>query len=193
MPRRLDIAMKLPSNFDSDAFCDRGEILQFEIRAAEMPRLMEECAEQPDVGQLLVECQGSRVERNVLPDFAGAPRLDLDVRARIAVRCVRCLTAVEVEIDFHRQFVLFASDSDADNALIDHDEFDAVTGGKHMNLEALVEDEVLMALPDYPSHENCPAAALKTLQQFLQEAESSEDDANMQKNPFDALRALKRH
>jgi uncharacterized protein len=185
--------MRLPSNFDADAFCARGEELRLQINVAELPRLAEECAQDEFLGHLHVDCNGSHLDRSVLPDCAGAPLLEVGVTARLSLACVRCLGPVWVELSFRRQFVLFASDALADNALVDDDKFDAIVGGRHMDLEALVEDEVMMALPEYPTHDVCPPGRMAEMESFVSGKIPETDEEVEQVNPFEVLRKLKKH
>jgi uncharacterized protein len=88
-------------------------------------------------------------------DERGRPSLRLDVSGTLPLRCQRCLERLALEVDAHALLVLAATqaeiDADRDNA----EAPDRVLGAKEMAIRDLVEDELLLALPYAPRHEDC--------------------------------------
>jgi uncharacterized protein len=82
----------------------------------------------------------------------GKPCLRISVRGYVQLECQRCLGPLQapVVIDAELQFAGSLSEiSEAD------DEIDRVLASRHMDVERLVEDEVILALPMVPRHEAC--------------------------------------
>jgi uncharacterized protein len=88
-------------------------------------------------------------------DERGRPSLRLTVRATLQLRCQRCLGPMSHEVEGDALLVLAASQEeiDADPATVDAP--DRVLAGKEMAVRDLVEDELLLALPYAPRHEDC--------------------------------------
>ena len=66
--------------------------------------------------------------------------------------CQRCLDPIQVPIAVDAELQLaenLREISDAD------DEIDRVLASRHMDVASLVEDEVILALPMAPRHEDC--------------------------------------
>ncbi|CAN5281328.1 DUF177 domain-containing protein [soil metagenome] len=169
-------------------FCVRMQHAQFEFDAGQLPRLAGELAGR----RLAVTIDGSIVPRQILPEYAGKPMLSLRVQGTVAVTCVRCLTPVDVPLDLTSRFVVFETDAEADEALVEDELHDAVAGLPRLDPRPLVEDEVFMAIPDPVHHDVCPPEALADL--GLQPAGDGvviREDAVP--SPFAALAVLKKH
>lgn len=85
----------------------------------------------------------------------GALQLDLDIDGRIALVCQRCLQEMTHTLAIRSHF-LIAPDEDAAIALDDDDAWDVIVGAADYELDALIEDEVILSLPIAPRHELCP-------------------------------------
>ena len=86
---------------------------------------------------------------------AGLPRLDLDIDGKIELVCQRCLQPMTHGVGIRSHF-LIAPDEEAAAALDDDDAYDAIVGATDFDLDALIEDEVILALPIAPRHKVCP-------------------------------------
>ena len=78
--------------------------------------------------------------------------LRFSVRGSMQVLCQRCLDPLPVPIAIDAELQL------AENLreiLETDDEIDRVLASRHMDVEQLVEDEVILALPMVPRHETC--------------------------------------
>ena len=82
------------------------------------------------------------------------------------------------EFDEQSRVVLFADDASLDEAMLSDDELEGMLLQKALDVRMLVEDQILMALPFSPRHEDCGNAAL---------AEVNQDKPN----PFAVLAGLK--
>jgi uncharacterized protein len=88
----------------------------------------------------------------------GAPRLDLDADGSVTLTCQRCLQPMQQPVAIHARF-LVAADEDAADALDQDDDYDVVVGLPGLDLDQLIEDEVILALPSAPRHQVCPDGA----------------------------------
>ncbi len=111
--------------------------------------------------------------------------LHLKADATLPLTCQRCLQPVDVLLQVDRAFRFVADEATAE-ALDDESEEDLLALSREFNLRELLEDELIMALPLVPRHEECPQA--------VRLASSDEDfeAANATApNPFAALANLK--
>ena len=97
--------------------------------------------------------------------------------------CQRCLGPVEAVLDADRSF-LFVAGEDAAAALDADSEDDVLALTRSLDLRELVEDELLLALPLVPRHEECPEP--------LEVPPDADAPVEEKKNPFAVLAALKR-
>ena len=69
--------------------------------------------------------------------------------------CTRCLQRVAVPLSADHRFLLVADEALAARADAETDEYDVLVGSRHFDVLELVEDEVIMALPLVPRHDDC--------------------------------------
>jgi len=83
--------------------------------------------------------------------------LHLQAEANVPLTCQRCMGVVQtpVEVD---QWYRFVASEDIAMAEDDQSEEDLLVMEPQFNLLAVLEDELLMALPLVPMHEECPVA-----------------------------------
>jgi len=119
------------------------------ILVADLPRLAEESAN--TIGELNWSLQGGK-------DSLGHAQLKLAVAGAVQLMCQRCLTPFAFDIDSESILILAKNEENADEieALLDDDEVDVVVGSKTFNIMDLIEDEVLLAIPQSPKHAVCP-------------------------------------
>ena len=114
----------------------------------------------------------------------GAPPqtwLHLRADAQIALVCQRCLGPVSTHVEVQRSFHFVADESTA--AQLDADsEDDVLAMTRALDLQALVEDELLLALPLVPRHDLCPEPLPM----------EHSDAPEAAPSPFGALSVLKR-
>lgn len=116
----------------------------------------------------------------------GAPQTWLHLQAEATVRlvCQRCLQPMEQPLHADRSF-LFVRDEDEALRLDEDSEDDvlAIPPQGRLDLQALVEDELILSLPIVPRHDSCP----DPLPMPVDELEDGPAE-----HPFQALAALKR-
>lgn len=81
--------------------------------------------------------------------------LQLQVDVNVPQICQRCMQSIEIELHIDRSFRFVTSESEALEQ-DDESEEDLLVSSRAFDLEALIEDEVLMDLPLVPRHETCP-------------------------------------
>lgn len=106
--------------------------------------------------------------------------LDLSVSGSLALRCQRCMEPVTFELEESARIFLYADENSLDEAMMADDELDGMVIQKNLSVCELVEDQILMALPLSPRHEQCENAAEEVVNQ----------DST---HPFAVLAGLKRN
>ncbi len=125
-------------------FAESKRDLTGEIALKNLPRLLE----------LLDAPLVNEAEHVVKFALSGAhaydmPSLQLNVTAVMPMQCQRCLEALDVPMSLLYDYVL----SDAEpTELEESDEVDWLEISQAMDLNALIEDELLIALPIAPTH-----------------------------------------
>jgi uncharacterized protein len=101
-----------------------------------------------------------------------------EVRARLRVRCQRCLEPMELGLAAKPALILLRPGEREDLA---ESEADTLVVDKPVMLSGLIEDELLLALPMFPAHApgQCPAGDADGARQG-------------RKNPFAVLQGLKK-
>jgi uncharacterized protein len=151
---------------DPARFARDGARLTGALVAATLPRLSEQLQREqlqradplPGADQLqdadLLQGAGGEIGYRVEGFLSerGHPGLHLQLDGEIELRCQRCLGALRTRIESRRDIVLvpgadeFAQRSDEDETL------DIIPAAARLDLRALLEDEVLLALPVAPCH-----------------------------------------
>jgi uncharacterized protein len=136
---------------DGFEFASAGATQQGVWPLSEFPRLRDVLAS--DGGEVAYEVRGVRDER-------GRPGLRLKVNGTLALRCQRCLEPMPFEVHTDETLVLAATLAEIHAEPADAHAPDRVVAGKEMALRELIEDELILAVPYAPRHENCvPAGA----------------------------------
>ncbi|MDP3511135.1 MAG: YceD family protein [Sulfuritalea sp.] len=129
-------------------FARSGGVLERSIRLDELPRLADILV--TSEGVLSVRLEGWR-------DDAGKSWLQVDIAGEPVLCCQRCLGGVKFPLAISSRLQLIAPGEDwPDDDLVD-DSADAITAEKALAVLSLIEDEVLLALPIAPRHEQCEA------------------------------------
>lgn len=114
---------------------------------------------------------------------AGHPVVEGEVKARLVMRCQRCLEPVEVPVESAFQMGFIATEEEADRLPDGLDPW--VTAGHPVRLQELLEDELLLSLPLVPMHPQGECSGGDP-------APTEADDAGAKRdNPFAVLAALK--
>ena len=168
------------------AFAEQGASLAETTLLQNMQRLAEEAQGlQPDMlvkwqahGELRSASGGTGAEGDVW--------LRLEAQASIPLTCQRCMGPVltPLEVDHWYRFV---ATEDIAMAEDDQSEEDLLVMEPQFDLLAVLEDELLMALPLVPMHDECPAAPVMRAGEGAPAGETEGKP-----NPFAVLSGLKK-
>lgn len=106
------------------------------------------------------------------------PFLRLQVRADLELVCQRCLGVMSFRVDADTVLTQFPDEETLDEAVAQDDDLEGIVFEPELDVEMLVEDEVLLALPYAPRHDTCDPAGGKLA-------------GNAKPNPFAVLAQLK--
>lgn len=110
--------------------------------------------------------------------------LHLELEAILPMQCQRCLQSMDETVQVQRSFRFVRDEREAENE-DDEAEEDLLVASKQFDLLALMEDELIMALPFAPTHDVCPAKV--TLQSSSEDFEAA---LEAKPNAFAALGEL---
>jgi uncharacterized protein len=186
-----------PRKMDIGAFIDSEAPLEGQSPLAELPRVAEGLP--PDVAHGTVEPVTWRAQGRLLAQRVGEPQrwLDLKAHALLPWTCQRCLQPVTLPVEIDRTIRFVADESMA--AELDADlEDDVLVTSRSFDLLDLIEDELIMASPLVPRHDECPQPPKMSVSDpgvddethALQEGEADGDTSR--KNPFAVLAQLKK-
>ena len=131
---------------DSLEFARDGGVIAGSLPVARLERLVDVLFD--SVGSLQCELRGGREDD-------GKPFLDLRVVGSLNLRCQRCLSSLSYELDIDSRLMLVAPGAEWPDEELADDGPDAIEASRELAVQPLVEDEVLLALPIAPRHENC--------------------------------------
>ncbi|MEY3975369.1 MAG: hypothetical protein RLZZ33_424 [Pseudomonadota bacterium] len=127
---------------DVERLADAGECRENDLSLASLPRLA------PD----LALADGTVHARIGFARERKQPVADIEVRARLPLRCQRCLQPVWLDVDQQSRVWLVT-----DLAKVDRDEMGLepiLAPEGHIALRDLIEEELLLAVPLVPRHED---------------------------------------
>jgi uncharacterized protein len=88
------------------------------------------------------------------------PSLHLHIKTKLPVICQRCLDEMHVDMDLSLDYLI---SNVAINELDENDEMDWLEANNEMDLQELIEDELLLAMPIAPVHEkNCNKLSMQS-------------------------------
>jgi len=144
----------MKSTIDTARLARNGETIRGELPVARLPRLASLLATTD--GQVDWRARGWREHR---PEGGHDDFLELSISALVHPACVRCLEPVAVGVGDRRRYRLVDTEAEAERLDPEDDEYDVLAGGSRFDLEALIEDETILALPSMPRHDDCVAMA----------------------------------
>ncbi|MBT8558989.1 DUF177 domain-containing protein [Polynucleobacter paneuropaeus] len=117
------------------------------------------------------------------------PILDLSLNGELHLVCQRCLKPFLAHLAENRQFLLMASEAEADAYPIEDDELEPLVASQHFNLLETIEDEILLSLPLIPKH---PDGACSAHLSFVDANETELSPTEKRENPFNILKNMKK-
>ena len=138
--------MLQPAAIDGLAFARCAGVLKGRLGMESLPRLAQS------------GCSGSVLDFVLTGEIngRGKPGFRLAVEGSVRLECQRCLGNVEWPLRLEARLELASGEAEIMAA---DDDIERVVAGRDMNVATLVEDEVILALPMAPKHEQCNSAA----------------------------------
>lgn len=133
---------------DASAFAREGRHLAAQEPVARFDRLCGLVA--LPSGEVVFEVTGSSAEDGKL-------YLDLMATARIEIQCQRCLEPMPWLVVAKGRLLLVPPGQPLPDEAQEEDDFDSVSASSRFDLLAVIEDEILLALPFSARHEECKA------------------------------------
>jgi len=142
---------KPPFFIDNIAFAKSHEKLHGDLTLNDCSRLAELLSEQRGNSESVQDQIHFQLEGHI--NSARQPQLLLAIQADLTVTCQRCLEPMPLTIDLEYKYLISNVESDD---LDENDDIDLQEPNANMDLVALIEDEIIMALPIAPTHtEDC--------------------------------------
>ena len=175
-----------PARLDARRFAEADGHLQGERSVSELKRLVVDLHPEGLANETAsVVWQADGELRASTDGAAPSVWLHLKAQATVPLTCQRCLGSVQTLLVVDRWFRFVATEAQAE-ADDDDAEEDLLALEPRPDLMAVLEDELLMALPLVPMHEVCP-------QNLPSSADTLPDgDQPRRENPFQALSKLKK-
>jgi uncharacterized protein len=94
-------------------------------------------------------------------DDMGRPALQVRVSGPLQLTCQRCLKALPYALRVDATLVLARTEAEVEAQPVEPEGPDRILGSREMAVGTLLEDEVLLAVPFAPRHEQCAGASGK--------------------------------
>lgn len=164
----------LPQFIDVQKWADREAVIEQIHPLRAYARLLEGAVD--DEGEVTVNVRLHR-------DQQGLFVVDGRMATTVKLTCQRCLEPVAADLDVGVHLWLLRSEEQADR-LPDDADFLVIDENGCIDLAAALEDELILALPLVPAHEECAAFPVEP-------CEEAEPEAPARPNPFQVLASLK--
>lgn len=180
-----------PARLDVAAFARAQGTLSGELPLASLPRLQHSTVAPAD--GLPGDCawQAEGLLRQPTGD-APQLRLHLRARARVWLTCQRCLQPAPHELQVDRMLRFVPTEEEAARLDEAEDDEDVLALPRALDLHELVEDELILALPIVPRHEQCPEPLAWQPEPPAAQAAPADAPGTAAAHPFAALAKLKR-
>lgn len=166
---------RLPVQIDPVRFAEAGREMAGRMALAEMPRLVE----------ALAAAEGAvEVELRFGVDDSGIRHMAGRLQATVTLVCQRCLEPFDKELDVALRLGLVASEGEAERLPAGYDPLQV--GDGRLFLRDVIEDELLLALPQIARHEPDACQPVEVVEEPAAEA-----DEAPRENPFAVLARLK--
>lgn len=145
----------VPTCMDIGAFIESLATLDGQSSMADMPRLAAGLA--PEVAASAMPPATWRVQGELVAQRVGPPQtwLMLEAQAHLPWTCQRCLHPVALPIEVSRKLRFVKDEATAARLDAELDD-DVLVLSRSFDLIALIEDEMIMASPIVPFHDECP-------------------------------------
>jgi uncharacterized protein len=166
---------KFPDLIDPIALAEKRTILSGKLRAGELERVSK-----------LVASNDACIEFHIsFGKEAKTPVVSGKIKTDLLIECQSCLETFTMQLLIDFKLGVVTSLEEADRLEIECEPL--LYHGEKISLKTMIEDEVLLALPDYPKHDyKCLEKQNSRCDDFKQEVSRNEA-----LNPFSVLSKLK--
>jgi len=146
-------------HIDNLNFAKKGERLEGQLDLKACPRLVELLQSQaPDViNEKLLDSASAKIDILLQGemDAQGRSFIHAEIKANLSTYCQRCFAPLPLSLTLNFSYLIAEVSQEAGEefTLDDHDEYDLQEPDKMMSVAALIEDELIMALPIAPVHD----------------------------------------
>ena len=163
----------LPREAELRTWASRGIEVEGDVLVTRMPRLQAVVASREGRAYATLRCWKDQQHRYIV---------DIEVQMTAALICQRCLSHCELELVTQSSLIVVWSEDSIKEMPAGHD---PLVAGEVSDLHALVEEELLLALPAVPMHDagDCEGVARAF-------GDSTIDVVEEKESPFAALSAL---
>lgn len=169
-----------PHAIDLSPFCRRGLSVSGAWPLASLTRLAASFSAATDGEAAFLATGSLRAVAGSEPQMWVA----LDANAVVPLQCQRCLQTLAEPLQVQRQ-IRFVPTEDEAARLDEESEDDVLLQPARLDLQALLEDELILALPLVPRHTVCP-------EPIEASPGSAPEEAEAPPHPFAALAALRK-
>lgn len=140
---------------DSLEFAAKGDCIAGKLALTCLTRLDDVLASRE--GSLECELSGFREAGGADGVGGGGTKLGLRLRVkgRLGLRCQRCLAEVGFDCAIDSRLLLIPPNAEWPDEELESDDFDAIPASRDLSVLSLVEEEVLLSLPQVPRHAEC--------------------------------------
>lgn len=182
-PPARELGLAADNVVDAEVCARAGSTIERRFSAAELPRLRE--AGGHDESSIEAKFQFSQ--------FDGRPAVAGELHGDAVLTCQRCMQPVAIDIDDAFQVLLVDEERSDEPGGYEP----VVANGSRLDLAWLAEEQVLLALPLVPMHENSDCAAAVEVANEAEDGVEDEPASDAQKHgethqPFRNLRDLLR-
>lgn len=155
-----------PLFIDNLAFAKKNERLEGVLSASDCPRLLELL--QADLADGALKSGQDAIAIHYIlqgsTEGVGQHYLRLIISAKLVVACQRCLNEMPITLKLTYNYLIGESAADdAEVGDIESDDVDLQEASQTMDIVKLIEDEVIMAMPIAPTHdEDCGAGVMQS-------------------------------
>ena len=167
---------QLPETVKPFSLADSRQALDGELPLARMPRLTEQLDDSSGTVAVTLQfgCDSQRI-----------PFVQGRIRADLTMTCQRCMESVRVPVNIDFSLALLRSAAGMNELPVQYEPL--VVDSARMSLLAMVEDELLLALPIVAMHDTAECHAGER-----DSRDSTDDGQDQESNPFAVLAGLKK-
>ncbi len=172
------MSARLPEFIDPWHFAEIGKEVSGQVRLEDLPRLAGVLLDSVGVAEFTLRFYKGEKQRVHITGY---------VNAELKLECQRCMDAVSVPIATTVDVVVVEGYDEA--MLLPDEQEPLLAGDKRIRLYEVVEDELLLALPQVPMHPVNECEADYT--DFAGSSEEADAEQEKKPNPFAVLKGLK--